>query len=439
MPTFTRRRRTSSSPAASSAPASPNEATPAPPANAARPAADPAGSVDSPQSPEGHPALAGGLALNIARQLRECSEGDRWAFVHAIRGQVLKVRPERVVLSLNAMAVCREDTGRISKGLYETWRSQQINPCEWPSSQFISDTFGHSWKRAMAALGADAVVDVLVSDLTTDTHVFTKAEIVANLREYSEDPQRSLTFDAYREWAHERMLDSGRRQLRYIRSMRRIKVLFGTWSLTLVAAGLEERAKTGQWQVSRPRGTSRDYSPDRCRAWVRMAAPFCGDSKMTKDGYDKWARAHERDEARAGRHPVVPLSKTVCGAFGGWASALNAAGLIDDRELAQRADRRTAFVPDEDLVTALADVVAVHGLHSSTGTYDLHRGRVRREEDVHLPSSGLIRGRLGGWGQAVTLAAERLRANGVAVPEIDQTLPRRRRAARTLTAPDGQR
>jgi hypothetical protein len=359
--------------------------------------------------------------------------------VHAIRGHVLKARPERVILCLNAMTVCREDARRISKGLYEAWQSRQTNPREWPSSQFISDTFG-SWKRAMAAFGAEAIIDVLASDLTTTTHAFTEAEVVANLREYGES-QRSLTFDSYRQWAHERMLESDRQQPRYIRSMRRISELFGTWWLALAAAGLAERAAArAQRQGSTRRGTADDYQPDRCRASLRAAAPFCDDNRMTKGSYDEWAQAQELNEAHASRHTVVPRANAVCRAFGGWAAALHAAGLIDDRELAQRAGHRTVFVPDEDLIAAIADVVVVHGLDTSLGDYDLHRGRVRREENVCLPSPGLIRKRLGGWGPAVALAAERLRAAGLVVPEQAANAYRgRRRSARALTAAEAPR
>lgn len=439
MPAFTRQRRTAG-PARAGSASSPRSSA----ASTARPSTSrrvprSASPVEASQPAAGHPVLADGLALNIARQLRECSEGDRWAFVHAMRGHVLEARPERVVLCLNAMTVCRQDARRISKGLYEEWQARQTNPREWPSSQFISDTFG-SWKRATAAFGAEAIIDVLVSDLTTTTHAFTEAEVVANLREYGES-QGLLTFDSYRNWAHEQMLEPGRRQPRYIRSMRRINELFGTWWLALASAGLVELAPAGpQTRVARRRGTVDDYRPDRCCGWLRAAALLCGDSKMTKKRYNEWARGHELKEAQAGRHTVVPRSDAVSDAFGGWAAALHAAGLIDDRELSQRAGHRTAFVPDEDLIAAVARVVVMEGLHTSLHAYDLHRARVRREQNINLPSSGLVRKRLGGWGRAVALAAERLCADGVALPQQTAIAPHAcPRSGRALTAAEGQR
>lgn len=339
------------------------------------------------------------LAVNIVRQLEACAPSDRWAMVHAIRGHSLEAVPERVELSLHALRACLSETERLSRGTYDRWRESHQDEDAWPSSEFVRNTFG-SWSRAQAAAGETALLDTLASNLTTDTLAFSREEVIANLREYGE-LGLPLRFVDYRRWADDRMATPDRAQSRYIRSGVTINRLFGTWTAALVAAGLGPRLAANSKRLA-VRGSSADYSDAECARSLRAAASELGEVP-TKAAYNGWAQSCRTRHLDAGDFVSVPAAATIVARIGSWASALLAADLISEREHKQRAGHRTTFIPDGELLAALREAL---GQADELTEADYERFR-RSVAPRRLPSSKLIRSRLGGWPAARRAALER--------------------------------
>ncbi len=334
--------------------------------------------------------------------------------VNAMRGRVLEAAPERVVVCLNALAACEFAEGHVAKSLYESWQGAQPDPAEWPSSKYIRDTFKGSWKRAMAASGRGAILDVLVSDLTPDTTAFSPEEMIANVREYDE-LGRPLVFDDYRDWARKQMLRSGTRQPRYVRSALPIIREFGSWSALLLQADLPARADPRSAQGrGRGRSTDADYERARCVELLRDYGNGLTE-RPTMAKFDFWARAREQAEKAAGRHVVVPRAHTMAGIFGSWIDAMHAGGLITDEERDARAGHRGPRRPDRELMEATAEVVRRHGIDAQTADYTRHRAEVGPRNGVKLPSIDSVCDRFRGWDAAKRLAAAALREQGVEV------------------------
>lgn len=354
-----------------------------------------------------HLRKASPLAKALYRLLQDRSDADRRHVLFAARAQLVEARPERTQLSLNAMRVCLADNdGRLSRGRYDQWRKAQADPTEWPSSEFIRNTF-HTWRRAMDAAGADVVGDVLATRLVSHGRRFTREEILAGVQAFAETG-RPLTWPQYRAWAIEEMQRPDRELFRVIRSMKRVAEIFGSWAGCLAAAGLGQRYLDESQQRLGPLGPRHDADPERVVDWVRRAGQATDGGQMTVKVYDAWVKEQRREELeRTEQLRSPPSSQTVSRVLGSWAEALYAAGFIDRDEAILRHGRRRQRLTDGQLVAWLARAIEAVGPEVTQGQYESWRAQWLRANAFAWPGppgERYLRRRLGGWPAARTRA-----------------------------------
>ena len=396
------------------------------------------------------------VALGMFRLLDGGSTADLWEVLLACRARTAGVAVERVQLCVVAMAACLTDRGRVAKGVYHAWRSDQPMPSQWPTTREIEQVFG-SWTRATAALGTSVVGDVTVTYRTAVGGAFTPEEAIACVRDYAQaKPDGRLIFTAYREWAREQMSQPHRRRLRYLRSMARINELFERWHGLLREAGLwdeyvrreQEHGRTRRCVSSAARahdgsatgtsgadggregggttgangeGTNGAGAGEESQrveliatlreAWRRAATS----GWLPRRVFDRWAAAQEQDAAAAGRDLRVPRAGRFASFFGSWPRALHEAGLVDAEELARREGRTRVAVSDDELVAVVTRAVRALGLDGCTPqAYADWRDAVAARGEPRPQSYCYLCRRLGGRRRAMARAAELIAAEDAA-------------------------
>jgi hypothetical protein len=378
------------------------------------------------------------LAKEIFNLLRYASETDRRHVLIATRARVIKASSERAQLSLNAMKACLADEERFSRGIYDRWRARQPDPREWPSSQFLINTFG-TWRRAMDAAGADVVGEVLTRRLLTTGKPFTREEVLICVKAYAESGGE-LKWDAYLAWAREQMQRLDRSLPRVVRSMACIQKLFGSWGELLTEAGLGEQYLAARQRYGGGNGRRHEYNAEQLAHWVAEAGRECGGAEMSIKAYDAWAQERMRCEmAESGRLVVIPSSQTVSRVVGSWAEALHRAGFLSEDEALTHRGRRARRVSDDELVAWVGLALSERGSDLPARRYDEWRLEYLRREGFRgtRPASAVfISKRLGGWRTARRLGKEWVASQ--ADDDCPQTTPRVGSASGEAKGPSDQ-
>ena len=349
----------------------------------------------------GRTALACRVALNLARQLADLPPEAGRSVLLAVRARLANAPAAAAASSMNALRRCQAEVGRLSKSVYEAWRSEQAYPEELPTSRAISAAFG-SWKLAMVEFG-HVVIDPRSSELTPDTRAFTAAELVACVRAYAATGQ-PLTVAGYLAWAHDQMARTDRDLPRVFLSLGPIYAHFGRWRDLIASAGLIERLDEPSRRSYR--GSKSDYSYETCVEWVaRAAAALPPGTELTCARYDSFVRAVRATADGIGPLAHPPSIGTVRAWCKTWADALAAAGLIDAEELELRRGHRTTFISNPEILEAVRAALAeLAGRKLTLTAYERWRApRVRRDGE-RLASSRLIRSRFGSLANAIDRA-----------------------------------
>lgn len=345
------------------------------------------------------------VALSIYRQLLHGTAVDQRHVLYAVRAEAVGYSSERTQLALNALKACQHDEGRSSRGAYDRWRQRQTPSEQWPSSQYIFNTFD-GWTRALDAAGADVVGDVLSRRILRDTRGMSRDDILAAIKAYAATG-RKLTFQSYYDWAQKEIRNPDREVERLVRSQRTIQKYFGSWGQLLAMAGLAQTMAADQRRNCAPGGVRGDYQPPRVKRWLKKAAKVCGGSKMTTTGYDRWAQQQTAKAAQGGRMVFVPRSQVAIKLFGSWADVLHAIGEISATEAHRRRGRRNASFSDDELLSSLAIALRDRGPTLRMADYESWRSQLRAgqgKDDVRPPGAVLLRKRLGGWPAACAAA-----------------------------------
>ena len=358
---------------------------------------------DAAPAPASQERQADPLAKAIFGLLRYRTEADRRYVLFAARARIVEAGTERTQLSLNALRICLADSdGRLSRGGYDSWRSAQATPSEWPSSEFIRNTFG-TWRRAKDAAGADVVGDVLSWRLVSIGNRFSRQEILDGVTAYAATGQ-ALTWSEYLNWAGDYMQRPDRELKRVIRSMNRIRELFGSWGGCLAAAGLGERYLLERHGRFGAMGRRHEGDPQRVIDWVRRAGEATDGGRMSVKTYDAWVRDQRLVELeRSQDYLTPPSSQTVSRVLGSWAKALCLAGLISQEEAQQRRSRKGQWLTDDQLLGWLARALEEVDPILIELQYERWRRSWIREHGLDQPippSSTYLRRRLGGWPSA---------------------------------------
>jgi hypothetical protein len=287
------------------------------------------------------------------------------------------------------------------------WRAAQSDPTAWPSSEFIRNTF-HTWRRAKDAAGADVVGDVLSYRLVSHGVRFSREEILAGVEAFAATGQ-PLTWANYLAWATDYMQRPDRELKRVIRSMARIRELFGSWGSCLAQAGLGKRYLAERQGRHGAMGRRHQSDPERVVDWVRRAGEATDGGQMAVKTYDAWIRRERLLELeRSDNYLTPPSSMTVTRVLGSWAEALYRAGLIDYEDAQQRRGRRGEWLTEEQLVRWLARAIEAAGSDLVEKQYENWRRRWIRAHGLdspNPPSGTYLRRRLGGWPAARSRAA----------------------------------
>jgi hypothetical protein len=182
--------------------------------------------------------------------------------------------------------------------------------------------------------------------------------------------------------------------------------LGGNWNECLRRA-LLDAVSDGDF-ASRPIGMSDRYADAEVLAALRDCAAELGHAPTVTE-YLAWARRPDVRQ-RAGRRPTSyrPLER-----FGGIRKALEAAGVVGEREAAYSADGRVLPLryryDDADIRNALVTVAQRLGRSPRPSEYQHERQRVRDDgpssrENSPLPTIDVIRKRYGSWNAALSKA-----------------------------------
>jgi hypothetical protein len=355
------------------------------------------------------------MVLRMFGELRHCSRLDILFAIRALDdvatpAAVRLADPERVKRSLRGLRTCQEDLGLAelpSKGQYEGWFKQQGKAKRHPSATYISNTFERSWAKAREAAGAPPTPRILARRALGNGSRFTSEELVELLTVCAQDLRRSdLTFEDYRVWAERELAEPSGRFQRVAISRPTFRH-GGGWNEVLHKAGLKPAPRRGgRALVNRPRGLARAYTRDEMLRLLQEAAAACP-TRLTCTFYDKFRRAAVAQAQAEGRALPTVASGTISGAFGSWADALHAAGLIDEATRRQRAGLQGKVLTEEDALAALHTAIKQLGP-------DLRRNHYRRWRRVQLdrspqacvPSDLWLTHRFGSWSAGVQAALD---------------------------------
>jgi hypothetical protein len=305
-----------------------------------------------------------------------------------------------------ALRACADATpdGRPSRKQYESWRTDQSRPDEWPGSSTIRDRFG-SWAAALETIGGAPTPDVLAYRLQGRTPAFTTEELIRGIAVCGSDwkalhPGRALRQLDYKRWAAAEMASASPRFARLALSDKTITQHM-TWAEALVAAGHADLLGLNATIFTR----CSEWSDDDLFDWLWQAAADFEEenSLMSSRSYDEWASGIETKMRASDPTATVPHSPQMIRRFGDWLSTLLTAGLITPSEH-QRRSHAHGWTK-EALAIFLRPILDDYGEAMTVREYDEWRERqlarpegseaIARIDQLPIPSEALITERLG--------------------------------------------
>lgn len=126
------------------------------------------------------------LARQTWIQIRDLPEPDRAFIRDALATRFAEARPERVLVALDALRRCQLELGRVpSAGRYEDFRKQRPD-LDLRSAKFISNSFGGSWRNAIAAFLGEPLPNVLRKRLTSGVSLYSDEDLIDFTQEFIE-------------------------------------------------------------------------------------------------------------------------------------------------------------------------------------------------------------------------------------------------------------
>ena len=126
------------------------------------------------------------LARETWNQVRDLSDDDRAFIRDALAKRFIDTRPERVLVALDALRRCHDGLGHVpSAGRYRDFRKQHPE-LDLRSAKFISNSFGGSWRNAVAAYLGEPLPNVLRKRLTSGTSLYGDDDLIDYVKEFIE-------------------------------------------------------------------------------------------------------------------------------------------------------------------------------------------------------------------------------------------------------------
>jgi hypothetical protein len=308
-----------------------------------------------------------------------------------------------------------------SRRQYDAFREAQRVPGSWPSSTLIRKAFG-SWEAARATAEGRPLPDATVRRLTATGTRFSADEVKQGLVAWADGvaDDQPLLQDDFLLWCRKQLAARETPFERLPLTDNTIRAALGGWPEALAAIGQLQRrnrgpAAQGKQSTSNEIGQhlqtapiSRTvYSPAELAAWLRWAAARRGgdpERSLSAKQYEEIRAAAEGAAVDGGRVLRMPSSTTLVHRFSGWQKAQVAAGLVDGAE--SELPERKAYERRE-LVGSVRRASAAVGNKAGgvdQPTYERWRARElarRRKRDPRsrIPSSAVLRQRLGGPGR----------------------------------------
>lgn len=323
-------------------------------------------SVTQPASDSATPARDLRSLSPLARELfiwasDQPEEAQRFLFEAASRALGMTPAAEQQLV-LEAARQCERDTSRtVSEEVYRHWwlglsASDAAAPPPWPTAEQAKAVFGGRWseiRKAVQRENEPPRANIRATALMGLGCYLSGPEILAGLRRWwrtlPTDGTRTVTFDAYREWAMREQAKVSPTDQRLAISFGSLNNRYGGWYESLQAAGLTEELTAAELrQMSRGRG---DRSDEALIALVRDAdddAQARG-KRLDRKHLGEFLTRLREAQICEGELATVPEAKTLLRRFGGFTRALEGARLITEAESAQRQIIRGRNAPIEEL------------------------------------------------------------------------------------------
>lgn len=257
---------------------------------------------------------AGACALDEASQhdlLREL--GRRLAFPN--ERAPMNTREVREARAIAALREAAEELGR-SPSVNEYRHLRKTAHPEWPPDGSIRDWLSGGWNEVLKQAHLEAVPDD-APIVVEGEHAYTKAEIIAALRECAQELGRNPTFNNYLNWA--RSPEVRKRPGRRPRSQNVFERNFGGYPPALVAAGLAGADGTGVPMSTLQRsGRNYRWSDGELMAALAEAIDYYEGRFPTCGEYTRYRELRLEESADKDAPPRIPAMNGYQRRFGGW-------------------------------------------------------------------------------------------------------------------------
>jgi hypothetical protein len=275
------------------------------------------------------------LALAVFGALRDRSEEDRRFVLSALEALDSRVGASFYQHAVEGLRLAEAEQGAFpSYRAYERWRLSQPEPGAWPSGSSIGRAFG-SWSAMLDQLGVEPMARPQAIALRARGRQFSHEELLTAVRLFvaAQSPAERLTFKRYRAWARDRNFEdhtglTGEEVARRVPvSSDPFKREFGSFAQAMAEAGLQ----IPHYRMGRPHHS---FSPTEIVDALRAAAKDSGERALRVASYNRWRETRLDRAYGAGRALHLPSEGAIFTTFGDWASALCAAGLINESDVA---------------------------------------------------------------------------------------------------------